>query len=156
MLPDDAVLHSVSVRELVNAIGGEVLASETAVDELVESFVVGAMGVSAALRHFRQTPRKCVITGGDRSDIQLAALETPTRCLVLTGGLEPSPTVLARAQDLGIPVVLVQQDTLATVAVIEQLLGKPRLREPGKIAYVLDQFATHLDLPLLDNLLGLR
>ena len=52
--------------------------------------------------------------------------------------------------------MLVQQDTLATVAVIEQLLGKPRLREPGKIAYVLDQFATRLDLPLLDNLLGLR
>ncbi|MGD0111625.1 MAG: phosphotransacetylase family protein [Armatimonadota bacterium] len=155
ILPEDAVLRSVGVRELVEAIGGEVLAGEAAVDELVESFVVGAMGVSAALRYFRQTPRKCVITGGDRSDIQLAALETPTRCLILTGGLEPSATVLARAHDLGIPVVLVQQDTLATVAIVEQLLGKLRVREPGKIAHAIDQFAAYLDLPLVDNLLGL-
>jgi BioD-like phosphotransacetylase family protein len=63
--------------------------------------------------------------------------------------------VLARARDLGIPVVLVQQDTLATVTVIEQLLGKLRLREPGKIAYALNQFASHLDLALIDNLVGL-
>jgi len=155
ILPDDATLHSVGVRELVEAVGGEILTGEAAADELIESFVVGAMGVNAALRYFRQTPRKCVITGGDRSDIQLAALETPTRCLILTGGLEPSATVLARARDLGIPVVLVQQDTLATVTVIEQLLGKLRLREPGKIAYALNQFASHLDLALIDNLVGL-
>jgi hypothetical protein len=155
MLPDDAMLRSVGVRELVEVIGGEILTGEAAADQLVESFVVGAMGVNAALRYFRQTPRKCVITGGDRSDTQLAALETPTRCLILTGGLEPSAIVLARARDLGIPVVLVQQDTLSTVTTIEQLLGKLRLREPGKITYAIDQFAANLDLPLIDNLLGL-
>jgi len=155
VLPDDAVLRSVSVRELVEVIGGEILAGAGAADELVESFVVGAMGVNAALRYFRQTPRKCVITGGDRSDIQLAALETPTRCLVLTGGLQPSPAVVARARDLGIPLVLVRQDTLTIISVIEQLLGKLRLREPKKIAHALDEFTGHLDLPMLDDMLGL-
>jgi hypothetical protein len=155
LLPDDAVLRSVGVRELVEVVGGEFLAGEGSADELVESFVVGAMEVKAALRYFRQTPRKCVITGGDRTEIQLAALETPTRCLILTGGLQPSPTVTARARELGTPLVLVPKDTLSTVAVIEQLLGKLRLREPKKIDHALDEFAGHLNLTMLDGLLGL-
>ena len=155
VLPDDPVLRSVSVQELTKAIGGEMLVGSNAADELIENFVVGAMGVDSALRYFRQTPRKCVITGGDRSDVQLAALETPTRCLILTGGFEPNPAVLGRAHDLAIPVVLVREDTLTTVSVIEQLLGRLRLRESKKIDHALGEFESHLNLELLDSLLGL-
>ena len=37
--------------------------------------LVGAMSVESALSYFRRKPNKAVITGGDRADIQLAALE---------------------------------------------------------------------------------
>ncbi len=96
-----------------------------------------------------------MITGGDRSDIQIAALETPTRCLILTGELRPRHTVLARAEELGVPVLLVAEDTLTTVATIENLLGKLRVREPRKAEHAVEQFETHLDLPRLDAALGL-
>ena len=49
--------------------------------------MLGAMGAELALKFFRTKPDKIVITGGDRADIQLAALETDTKCLVLTGNL---------------------------------------------------------------------
>jgi BioD-like phosphotransacetylase family protein len=155
LMPMDPVLHSVSVRELMEATGGELLCGADALDELVENFVVGAMGVERALRYFRRTPRKCVITGGDRSDIQLAALETPTRCLILTGELRPRHTVLARAEELGVPVLLVPSDTLTTVATIENLLGKLRVREPRKVEHAVEQFEAHLELAKLDAALGL-
>jgi BioD-like phosphotransacetylase family protein len=155
LMPKDPMLHSVSVRELAEATGGTFLCGEEAGEELVGNFVVGAMGVERALRHFRRTPRKCVITGGDRSDVQLAALETPTRCLILTGDLRPSHTVLARAEELHVPVLLVRDDTLTTVTTIEQLLGKLRVREPRKIEHALEQFESNLDLAKLDSLLGL-
>jgi len=156
LLPDDPMLSSVTVREIVEATGGELLCADEAAEELVENFVVGAMGVDRALRYFRQTPRKCVITGGDRSDIQLAALETSTRCLILTGHLRPHHRVLARAQDLRVPVLLVRDDTLSTVTALEQLLGKQRVREPQKIEHALAQFEAHLDLRKLDSALSLR
>ena len=58
------------------------------------------------MTYFRRKPNKAVITGGDRADIQLAALETSTRCLILTGNLYPSPAVLNRAEELCVPVLL--------------------------------------------------
>jgi hypothetical protein len=155
MLPKDPVLHSVTVKELAEATSGEFLTGAESSDELVENFVVGAMGVEYALRYFRRTPRKCVITGGDRSDIQLAALETPTRCLVLTGDLRPSHTVLARAEELGVPVLLVKDDTLGTVTTIDEMLGKLRVREPKKIGHAIEQFESNLELARLDKALGL-
>jgi len=155
VLPQDPILQSVSVRELAEATGGELLCGGEAAEELVENFVVGAMNVERALRYFRRTPRKCVITGGDRSDIQLAALETPTRCLILTGDLRPSHTVLARAQELRVPVLLVRDDTLTTVTTIEEMLGKLRVRQPRKIEHALEQFESHLELAELDLALGL-
>ncbi len=155
LLASDPVLHSVSVRELAEATGGELLSGEESAEELVENFVVGAMGVERALRYFRRTPRKCVITGGDRSDIQLAALETPTKCLILTGDLRPRHTVLARAEELGVPVLLVSHDTLRTVTTIEEMLGKLRVREPRKIAHAVEQFEANLELAKLDAALGL-
>jgi BioD-like phosphotransacetylase family protein len=155
VMPEDPILHSVSVAELAEATAGEFLCCEEEADELVEHFVVGAMGVEKALQYFRRTPRKCVITGGDRSDIQLAALESPTRCLILTGDLRPSHTVLARAEELHVPVVLVRDDTLATVSTIEGMLGKLRVREPKKIEHALEQFEAHLELAKLDEGLGL-
>jgi BioD-like phosphotransacetylase family protein len=155
VLPQDPVLQSVSVRELTEAIGADLLCGSEATEELVENFVVGAMSVERALRYFRRTPRKCVITGGDRSDVQLAALETPTRCLILTGDLRPSHTVLARAAELHVPVLLVRGDTLTTVTAIEELLGKLRVREPRKIEHALEQFESSLDLAKLDSLVGI-
>lgn len=155
VMPLDPVLHSVSVSELVEATGGELLCGAEAAEELVENFVVGAMGADRALQHFRRTPRKCVITGGDRSDVQLAALETPTRCLILTGDLRPQHTVLARAQELGVPVLMVRADTLHTVTTIEEMLGRLRVREPKKIARAVEQFEARLDLAQLDAALGL-
>jgi BioD-like phosphotransacetylase family protein len=85
------------------------------------------------LTYFRRKPNKAVITGGDRPDIQLAALETSTKCLILTGNLHPSPIILGRAEEVGVPMILAKQDTLTTVEIIEQFFGKTRFHQEKKI-----------------------
>jgi BioD-like phosphotransacetylase family protein len=102
-------------------------------DELVEHLMVGAMRVDSALTYFRRKPNKAVITGGDRPDIQLAALETSTKCLILTGNLHPSPIILGRAEEVGVPMILVRQDTLSAVEVIERFFGKTRFHQEKKV-----------------------
>jgi len=96
--------------------------------------MVGAMGQEKALRFFRRVANKAVITGGDRADIQLAALETSTKCLILTGGFQPSAIVLGRAEELGVPMVLVPYDTLTTVEKTEKIVGHLRIHEAQKVA----------------------
>lgn len=132
-LPEDRMLMAATVGDLVERLGGRVITAQDRMEELVENVMVGAMSVENALNYFRRKPNKVVITGGDRPDIQLAALETSTRCLVLTGNLQPSPLILGRAEELGVPIVLVQQDTLTAATLVEQAFSEVQFHQEKKI-----------------------
>lgn len=140
-LPSDPVLSSVTVSEIVEALGGSVLTAEEHLDENVESFMVGAMGQEKALRFFRRKAHKAVITGGDRADVQLAALETSTSAIIVTGNLPPASLVLARADELGVPMIMVDMDTLTAVERMEALMGRVRLHGRGKADRIRAMFA---------------
>jgi BioD-like phosphotransacetylase family protein len=113
------------------------------------------MTAEAALSRLRRYQHKAVITGGDRTDIQLTALETSTVCLILTGNLHPSPTVLERADEAGVAVLLVPDNTLETVEAIERVFGKTRLGHPEKLARFEAVMADHMDFETLFSLLGI-
>ncbi|OGO17518.1 MAG: hypothetical protein A2Z14_00920 [Chloroflexi bacterium RBG_16_48_8] len=132
-LPSNPRLSALCIGELIDLLGAEVLTECLDPHALVEVFTVGAMTVDAALSRFRRQQNKAVITGGDRADIQLAALETSTVVLILTGYLHPSPVVLQQAESLGVPVLLVKRNTMETVETIERAYGKTRLGQPEKV-----------------------
>jgi BioD-like phosphotransacetylase family protein len=134
ILARDRVLRSITVAELAEVLNGEVLCGHEGLDEMVETFMLGAMGGAAALRYFQRKANKAVITGGDRGDIHLAALETSTRCLILTGNLRPSVRVLGKASELGVPIILVKEDTLTTTERVEAAIGHVRLSSPKQVA----------------------
>ncbi len=155
VLPEERVLQAVSVREIALRLNGEILCAEEAADELVENLMVGAMSVDSALSYFRRLPNKAVITGGDRPDVQLAALETSTKAVILTGNLHPSPIILSRAAELGVPMILVKTDTLATVESIRSFFGRTRLHQPRKLERFRELMAARMDLDGLFADLGL-
>ncbi len=107
VFPRDKCLESMTVAQLNEILNGKVLCCEDKLDEFVENFLIGAMDVDSALNYFRRTPNKAVITGAHRSDIQLAALETSTQCIILTGGFTTNDVVLGKAQAKGIPILSV-------------------------------------------------
>ena len=156
VLPKDQTLSAPSVRELAEGLHAEILCSSECSDELVEHMLVGAMGVESALSYFRRKPNKAVITGGDRADIQLAALETSTRCLMLTGNIYPSPSVLNRAEELCVPVLLTKLDTLATIEIIEGFFGKSRFQQPKKMERFTALLDENFDYAALYKALGLK
>ena len=149
VMPHDAALSSVTVGEIVDALGGTVLCAEDRLDEPVEAFMVGAMGQDKALRFFRRKARKAVITGGDRADVQLAALETNTHALILTGNMPPGPLVLARAEELGVPMIMVDTDTLTAVEKMEALMGHVRLHDVAKAARIREILKQAVDMDAL-------
>jgi BioD-like phosphotransacetylase family protein len=155
VLPHDPLLSSVTVREIIDELGGTVLCAEDRLENLVESFMVGAMGQEKALRFFRRKAHKAVVTGGDRADVQMAALETSTAVLVLTGNMPPSPAVLGRACDLGVPMVLVDTDTLSAVEHLDMLFGHVRLHGPGKADRMRRMFAKDVSVDALLSALGI-
>ena len=133
VLPEDRVLISLTVGELAEHIGGEILNCAEKSSELVEDFMLGAMTVDSGLDYFGRKANKAVVVRGERPDMQLAALETSTKCLVVSGGVSPIHTVLRRAEDRGIPIILTKGDTISTVNSIELALGKTRFNQEKKL-----------------------
>lgn len=153
-LPQDRLLMAISVRELADLLDGEILCCYDREAELVESFQVGAMNVDSALRYFMRVPNKAVITGGDRADIQLAALQTSTKALVLTGNLYPDSIILSRAAEVGVPVILARMDTMTAVKLVETRMGRIRLSHPRQVARLLDLVGQSVDIAALRQAVG--
>jgi len=155
-IPVDRVLRSITVNDLAEGLNGNIICAADKGDELIESMMVGAMGQEQALRLFRRQANKVVITGGDRSDIQLAALETPTKSLILTGGNRPSPLVLGHAEEIGVPIILVDYDTATTVEMVEAAIGHQKMHSPKKIERIRGFIREGLDLDLMLEDIGLH
>lgn len=155
LLPHSDLLRSVSVAELVRRLNAEVLCSAERLDLMVESLCIGAMNVNSALEYFRKGHNMAVITGGDRADLQLAALETSTQCLILTGRMAPTATILSRAEEMEIPILSVDLDTLTTVELIEKAFSEVSFHEQVKAQCVFQLSDDHIDLPRLLGLIGL-
>ena len=146
LLPEDRVLLTVSVGELAEHLGGSILNSPERSEELVESIMVGAMSPDPAVSYLSLKQNKAVVTRGDRPDIQLAALQTSTSCLVLTNNVNPLPNILSRAKAVKVPVVTVKDDTMRTMEALEGVLGKAKFSHEKKVERLEQLLEQHLDL----------
>ena len=155
MIPQDTILNAISIGELCDKLGGEILCCDEKMDDLVEHFMIGAMNVEGALRYFRKVRNKAVITGGDRPDIQLAALETSTRCIILTGNLFPNDIIVSRAEEREVPMIVVKEDTLTTVEKIENLLKRLTVSGKRKVARAVELIKGEMNFRYLYNRLGI-
>lgn len=154
LMPHDRLLRSVSVREIASQLNAEVLCRGDRLDLMVENLTIGAMNVNAALEYFRKGRNMVVVTGGDRTDLQLAALETSTQCLILTGHVKPQPVIISRAEDLEIPILSVDCDTLTTVEIVDRAFGNIRIQETIKVQCAEQMIGEHFDVARLLTLLG--
>jgi BioD-like phosphotransacetylase family protein len=155
LLPADAQLAGVTVTDLHEFLGGQLIGPDTWGARLVEHLMIGAMGSEVALAHFRRRSNKAVITGGDRTDLLLAALETSTSALVLTGNLRPDARVTDKAEERQVPIILVADDTMTTVDRAEQVFGHIRFKQAAKIQRFTALLDQHFDFQRLYDKLGL-
>lgn len=156
IIPKDRTLRSVMISEIVEDLHGDVLAGAGNLGELVDHYLVGAMEVNSAIKYFRRTPHSVVVTGGDRSDVQMAAIEAGVKALVLTGNLRPSEAVLGSADEAGVPVVLVRGDTMSTIERMEILIGHTRIGQEMKLSRIVRLIEENVDLEALFSCIGLR
>ena len=156
ILPETRSLEALTAQELFEVLDAELLTDSYDPEAFVETLTIGAMTAEAALSRFRKQTNKAVITGGDRSEIQLAAMETSTVCLVLTGNLHPSPLIIKQAEDLGVAIFLVPETTMETVETIERIFGKTRLGQVAKLEQFETLFSKHVDIGKLYEEFGLN
>jgi uncharacterized protein len=155
-IPSHSLLRSISVREVVHQLDAEVLCCGDRLNLMVEQLSIGAMNVNSALRYFNRASNMAVVTGGDRTDIQLAALESSTNCLILTGHFLPNAIVINRAEDLEVPVLSVDLDTLTTVELVDKAFAQARFSETIKVDCIQQLFKRQVDVDRLLNQLEIK
>lgn len=155
ILPEVRSLLGVSVDELAKILDAEVVTCPENSSELVENIMLGAMTMDPGIDYFSRKANKAAVIRGERADMQLAALETSTRCMVLTNNTRPLPAVVYQAESKHVPVMVVQKDTASTVADIEQALAKTAFNNSQKLRKFEEVLAQHLDFKAFYLALGL-
>lgn len=133
VIPEDRTMLGISVEELRQRLKGEVVLYPEKGKQLVEHLLIGGNPMDWAVSYFERYDNKAVVARGDRPDIQMSALETPTACLVLTGGHQPIQYVRYEAQEEGVPVVVVPTGTLATAEALERAVAHPSVHHLRKV-----------------------
>jgi len=156
VLPEDRALFTLTIGELAECIQGEILSGAEKSAELAENIMLGALCVDPGPDYFGRKANKVVVVRSERPDMQLAALETSTRCLVLTGdAAAPQSAVLDRAEEKNVPIILARDDTTAIVANIEDALGKTRFNEGNKLPKLSEIMEQHFNFQAVYKGLGL-
>jgi hypothetical protein len=144
-IPSDPLMGAIRVEDLCERLGGQLITAQDKKDKVVENFLIGTMQVENFMTHFKKSRRSAVIVGGDRSDVHLVALEGACECLIMTGNLYPNDIIMTRAEVLGIPLIVVRDDTYTVARKMEVILSRSKLRDAIKIRHGGDLVASLLD-----------
>ena len=155
ILPEDSVLFAITIGEIAGHIQGEILRGAEQSAELVENIMMGAMAVDHGPEYFGRKDNKMVVLRSDRPDMQMAAMETSTKCLVITGETPLKSVVLDRAEEKDMPIILTKDDSATVVENIEGILGCSKLNQVSKAERLAEIIEKNLDIQAVYKGLGL-
>jgi BioD-like phosphotransacetylase family protein len=147
VIPEDRVLLAITIGELAESIQGTVLNNPDKAGEVVENYMLGAMVVGSGTEYFKRKNSKAAVIRNDRPDMQLAALETSTACLVISGGHRPPiNNVAEKARSKGIPLIATELGSAEVVDRVEAALEKGRLNQAKKTKRLAELVKQNLDI----------
>ena len=155
VIPTDTIMGTITVSDLADRLGGKVVSAHSSADRVVERFLIGTMQVENFMTHFRKHQNAAIIVGGDRSDVQLVALEGDAPCLILTGNLYPNDIILTRSEVLKTPIIIAREDTFTVAKKMESILSRHKLRDKIKIEQGAKLIAEHIDIEHIKKELGI-
>lgn len=155
VIPSDPVMGTITVGNLAVRLSGKIISAHSSADRLVERFLIGTMQVENFMTHFRRHKNSAIIVGGDRSDVQLVALEGDCPCLILTGNLYPNDIILTRSEVLKTPIIVCREDTFTIAKKMEAVLARHKLRDKVKVEQGARLVADRLDTASIAKALGL-
>jgi BioD-like phosphotransacetylase family protein len=145
LLPEDRTLAAPCVAEIGATLNARVLYPGENEHAVVEDVLIGPVYSDPARPHFRRFAAKAILAPFNKTDLHLAAIETNAACLVITGGKDPSPYVLDRAQREATTVLLSSYDTPGTVAALGNVWSMSRFRGDAKAAAAYAALESRLD-----------
>jgi len=147
VVPHRVELGYYNLRFLADRLFAKVLTCERNLGRIVKHIFIGAMAGDTALQKtFFLKKDKLVITGGDRTDMILAAIESKSAGILLTNNILPPANVLARVEESGIPMLLANTDTNEAARRIAGLQPLLTIEDRDRIELLRDLVRSHVDV----------
>ncbi len=147
VIPFSQELTYFPVSYLAEKLQARVLAGEGGLSQRVKYVFVGAMaGDAAAQLPLFKKENKLAITGGDRADMIVAALESNTAGIILTNNILPPQNIIAKASDRNIPLLLVPFDTYEAAKQIDNLTPMLTKDDTGRIGLLQELITKYVDI----------
>lgn len=153
VLPEDRVLYAPSVGEIIDSLDAEVILGDPDPSQTIEHILINPVTTDPGQPYYARLRNKAVITRSDKTDLQLAALQTQTDMLILTGGLPPSPYTIDRAAGEEVPLLLTRADTRQAVFLLEDVYARSRFTGATKLARMSELLKACIDQEALTQLL---
>lgn len=125
----------------------KVLAGESGLNRQIRNVVVGSMGTDVAMKSpLFQEHHQVLIASGDRSDLILTSLENNAAAVILSNNIVPSSFILSKAENMGIPLLLVPTNTYETAKQIDKIEPLPTKEDTEKISIIEKITRDYIDL----------
>ena len=147
ILPKLKELEKGTMQLVLDKLNAKLIAGSEGLDNIIEVVHIGALSADQAMNlpsFFVEN--KMLITGGDRIDLIFAALNMNTAGIVLTNNIIPHPKVMAKADDLKIPIISVHMDTYTTSKAVEKIVAEITPDDDYKRTLIKDMAKKELDL----------
>lgn len=150
-IPWQATLISPRMSDVADYLSAKTLYPGEIAQRRVERIEVCARTVANTLSVYQ--PHTLLIFPGDRDDVFIAACMSamngvPLAGILLTGGLQPHPRVIAlcaQSIETGIPILLVETSSYQTAAQLAQMPAEVAVNDYQLIDRAMDHVANHLD-----------
>ena len=151
----DLELGMIRVLDLALGLQGKVVTGASRNNGMVKGFLIGTMQVDSFMMQLRSKPGSAVIVGGDRADLQLAALHAGSSCIILTGNVPPSELILRRAEICGATLICVREDTYSVARSMAHILRSQKMLDLGQIRLAVSLVEKSLNVNTLLRTLGM-
>lgn len=152
LIPESRILQGPTVRQMAETLGARWVqepVNPSTLDAPVEQFLIGGNIMDSGPEYYGRYDNQAVIVRSQRPDIQLASLLAGTRCLVLTGGGDPTDYIKTEAMERDVPLMVVSGNTSDTAEALAPLADSANPRNLAKIMEFARQLDRHLDVDAL-------
>jgi BioD-like phosphotransacetylase family protein len=156
-IPEVRILAAPSVGDLAEVLDGKILNNPEKSSDLIENFMLGSSTFDRGAAYYQRKNNKAVLVWGERPGYRKAALaalpqvalQTSTRCVVISDAAVPLPAILQKATEKGVPLISVPGKLPEVIAKLEKAAASIPFCQEQKIGPLMNVLAGVLKSSLL-------
>jgi uncharacterized protein len=158
-IPENRMLAALSVGDLAEILDGKILNNPEKSSDLIENIMVGSSTFDRGAAYYQRKNNKAVLVWGERpgyrkaavAALPQAALQTSTRCVVISDASVPLPAIIQKAAEKGVPFISAPGKLTELIAKLEKAMSAISFAQEQKMAVLTSQLTSSLASELING-----